>query len=607
MELLFLYLKDYKCHTNLIASFNSNWRFTLSQNGKEISVKRVETVPSGFFSFRRNSSDAPIENISAIIGANGSGKTSIMTFFSDLALKDVAGYPRIGSYVAVVIENQTLYLYSSEDMRAKWSDESICASQQSEYKYELSGEYPKTPLEEVFTVIYYSPHMTTENVFHSSDEHHLCDLSTGAFWRDGSIRHQHRFGRRKVDFYSYNHEEKRRIIRFLSDYWRGVEARQVRKLKNLPLPKSVVLRYEQEHGEEIKNWFLRTCSRAMGLRLSQTDRNEFAGLCECTDLFVCMFMQATNIYLRRKVSREFQSRLMEFYRELWVAVRDNLPTRANRGPLYERLIRFLNEDWHIEGGPHPEITGRQEMLRKFFTLAIDHYWNGMTQKQREGVIHQIVLPINSDSDLVKLLGLSRAHRNLCYWGDYDFVHFDFDPPVSSGEASYLSMFGRIYGWFRDNNLTQGSTHALLFMDEAETTLHPSLQRDLVWNMIWLFENFFPDARVHIVFGSHSPMLLSDIPKGNVVFLPSRGISLPKMMNSLEELRNTFAADIFDLYKLSFFMEDGTCGRFATKKVDDWLRYAHKPTKKPPQMSFELVGDDLVREYVRRRLLSNVQA
>ena len=58
-----------------------------------------------------------------------------------------------------------------------------------------------------------------------------------------------------------------------------------------------------------------------------------------------------------------------------------------------------------------------------------------------------------------------------------------------------------------------------------------------------------DTNINILFITHSPFILSDIPKQNVLFLENGKPSEKKNMN-------TFGANITDLLADSFFIEDG---------------------------------------------------
>ena len=82
------------------------------------------------------------------------------------------------------------------------------------------------------------------------------------------------------------------------------------------------------------------------------------------------------------------------------------------------------------------------------------------------------------------------------------------------------------------------------------------------NQFWYFEGFTRNVRAHVIFASHSPMLLSDLPIENVVFLDNE--------YGKGGLNNTFGANIFDLYRLAFDQSNGITGEFAANKIKDAL-------------------------------------
>ena len=143
----------------------------------------------------------------------------------------------------------------------------------------------------------------------------------------------------------------------------------------------------------------------------------------------------------------------------------------------------------------------------------------------------------------------------------------------------------------------------MYFDEAETTMHPDWQRQLVRFTIWFFETFVPWVHPHIIFATHSPMLLSDVPIGNVVLLAMREDGKSFVANSLKR-ENTFAANVFDLYRESFFLKDGFSGTFAQEKLDSLLRKIKRIVveEKAERITLDewaladLVGDPNVRKY-----------
>lgn len=199
----------------------------------------------------------------------------------------------------------------------------------------------------------------------------------------------------------------------------------------------------------------------------------------------------------------------------------------------------------------------------------------------------------------------------------DFLSFSPYPRMSAGEQSFFCTWGRLYNYYvgavgsdghdfatGEKGGSRPADHdALVYFDEAETTMHPDWQRQLVRFTIWFFETFAPWVHPHIIFATHSPMLLSDVPIGNVVLLAMREDGKSFVGNSLKR-ENTFAANVFDLYRESFFLKDGFSGIFAQEKLDTLLRKIKRIVveEKTERIAFDewaladLVGDPNVRKY-----------
>lgn len=159
-----------------------------------------------------------------------------------------------------------------------------------------------------------------------------------------------------------------------------------------------------------------------------------------------------------------------------------------------------------------------------------------------------------------------------------FLTFDILPKMSSGEMAFMSMFARLYRFV--GKKTKPGDNVMIFLDEAETTLHPEWQRRLVGYFIRFFEVFIPDRHYQLVFASHSPALLSDIPAGNCCFLDvvnaeENGIRKKYAKScgfrSSEESRNTFGANIYDLLHNAFFMDNGSIGEFSSMVIRRQLK------------------------------------
>lgn len=225
------------------------------------------------------------------------------------------------------------------------------------------------------------------------------------------------------------------------------------------------------------------------------------------------------------------------------------------------------------------------------------------------------IPLNDDEDADLIQRLIKAYYNAR--GRYEFLIFSPYPMLSAGEMSYMSLYSRIYLVLTDWKFSdvfdpfeyslgkrpgRDYRHVVIFMDEAETALHPELQRQLVRNMILFIEAIAKkNLTVQFIFASHSPMLLSDIPQEAVTLLID-GSSTPFDVNSKQlDFHNTFAANIFDLYRNSFNMDEGTLGSFSTEKINYLLKKKseNQPFSKDDTRLVAMVGDNFFRRYLSR--------
>ena len=202
----------------------------------------------------------------------------------------------------------------------------------------------------------------------------------------------------------------------------------------------------------------------------------------------------------------------------------------------------------------------------------------------------------------------------------DFVIWSHNSDFTSGERFLASIFARL-----KNSLSDTCLPCVVFLDDVEMTLYPRDQRKLVKGFLEFFRRNFPERRFHLIFASASPVLLSDIPVGNVsIFEEERGesgnmmkadgimpkLKVRKIANVLQP--NTFGASIFELYSDFFNSTEGTIGEFASERINELLNDAEKVVNEEYEFGrimqyvdslhykktlVDLVGDDVIRHYL----------
>jgi predicted ATPase len=189
--------------------------------------------------------------------------------------------------------------------------------------------------------------------------------------------------------------------------------------------------------------------------------------------------------------------------------------------------------------------------------------------------------------------------------------FNFDwQGMSTGEKAYLNLFSRIhYGLnLLDHHPKIKDSKKIYFLiDEPATGFHPQWQKEYLNKLVSFLDVRFKGEK-HLIISSHSPFLVSDLQKEDV-------IALSRNNQKHTFLDNTFGANIHELLADSFFLNDGFIGDLSKNKILDLINYLTFDTEgiesekniKPIQewseensiKFIDIIGEPLIKE----RLLS----
>ena len=139
--------------------------------------------------------------------------------------------------------------------------------------------------------------------------------------------------------------------------------------------------------------------------------------------------------------------------------------------------------------------------------------------------------------------------------------------LSSGEKQLLQNMGALLYHLRNIDSVADDKkryeNVNIFLEEIELYFHPDYQRKIVKMLLEKIYalNFQHIKRINIVFVTHSPFILSDIPLCNVLFLKEGKPYLEGMQE------NTFGANIHGMLRNGFFLPSLPMGEFAHEKIN----------------------------------------
>ena len=671
MRLVYLYVQDNGPYKDVELNFDSNIRFILK--GKDtvpyFEVAKDDVLCGEFFSTCGKKNMA----VSALIARNGSGKTTAARILHQILTHDEGlGNFLMAIQFEENAVDVYYRLRQKPSAKAAWLDacnlNGELPAENVEPRIESKGmrlevrthplsfeEEDYNLLREKLTMFYCTPLFTTQHPTFFCEKNYFRDLSTVGIMRmarrdlthgrlemgigDGvnlseieaaetlraaevvDLLHKHR---KVLDESGITLPLGLRVSRnaaaedAVKDYWKSE--------KRMTRPKIVELRKRAQKELASPKMFKRLAKYTMG---------DFVSCVLGTDLLrtpcfcVKTFLYYTLLYWRDVGVVECEKDV--FAQELLVAAfkvfficQSGEDTLGHQENLRKQIAKFIR-------GMRKSIKGNRKATERVEALLYVFVESQAACLEKQS----FRISFESKDGKERMVKLIHAHAVARF--ETPFLNFAFDPHVSSGEMAFLTFWGRIKGDIEylktqnvkikarvkqrklrviekasprlDVDIPTELKHLLVFIDEAESALHPALQRQLVKLSIWFFETFMPNAKVHLIFASHSPILLSDIPKGNVVLLTrDKNDRISVASNESLERLNTFGANIFDLYRHSFFLEKGTVGAFAQGKIDGVIRKIFKRVTRDESSMIEgldgrdravsrLVGDETVRKYL----------
>jgi hypothetical protein len=162
--------------------------------------------------------------------------------------------------------------------------------------------------------------------------------------------------------------------------------------------------------------------------------------------------------------------------------------------------------------------------------------------------------------------------------------------LSSGEKQLIySVSSILYHLFNLDSVSDNKVqykHINLVLEEIELYFHPEYQKqyiDFLRKSIGRLGLEMIKA-INIILVTHSPFILSDIPKNNILYIDvddDTGFS-----TRLDPLKmKSFGANISDLLADSFFIKDGLVGDFAKEKINLVLSWLQEEARKTVKTEF----------------------
>lgn len=549
MELLYVWIEKFRNIDDKGFNFSNQYDLKYDSDSNNITINLIDgssalTVQNGILRFKADSSNyledffdsdssettSYISQISAIIGKNSSGKSNVIDFI--LTAISRGSRDRLSSnYVLIFKKNDKPYFWG------KTNQNSLPASKITSLQVELEKTDPVREWESMF---YSNVADNKEYVFENSTVNNC------------SFEAMNQLQSNKIRFVDSD---------IFDDTWKKLNPgnNPERKVRFIFNPVAFT-ELEKTYTEEDKiSGILKRYRKAI-YQESTSNYNRFKyGL--AVNLFSFLVSKSVG---------------MDQFLELVQLVGQDGMAEAI-ATLNPKIVSYLNQidTSQIEGLSELDYRLYNDLLQE---LEAASYNFGEVERNSNSIL------VDFNDDFKTLIGEKQDVFN-----NPSLISHDWSK-LSSGMRAYLNLYSQLYSV--GEKIRGNSKSVLICIDEGDLYLHPEWQKNFLNDLIWFIPNVFESSKVQIILTSHSPFLISDLPKENVILLdetchPTRHLN--------EE--SSFGANIHQLFTRQFFLTSGSIGEFAKRKITGLLNDIKEMTDdnvEKYQKRVDMIGEPVLR-------------
>lgn len=227
----------------------------------------------------------------------------------------------------------------------------------------------------------------------------------------------------------------------------------------------------------------------------------------------------------------------------------------NKEELIKTIEKLLAEVKKIGSSTYEMLADAYEEIQEYDKIL-----------GRTGEIRSITDTYQNFMKLIKKSVFERKYSFVLKYIDIQGIE------LASGERALMNFFSWIYFVPKFTQIMREEKqesmlhkNILLLIDEIDLYCHPLWQQKMLAFLIDELKNQYSDKKVQIIFTTHSPIILSDIPRSNVIFLKRENDRCKIDDNRLHS--ETFGANIYKLFNNAFFLgQKGQIGEFSRNKI-----------------------------------------
>jgi len=560
MELIYVWIDEYKNIKkqgfNFSAKFNIEYEYENKKLTIEMNEKNVNIFPNNI-------------NVCAIVGQNGSGKTSFLEALMLLVFKSENNNNLFKGFAIFFNEGKFYISYKGfnniEFNDVEYSDELNIEELgiiKSNNKYYFSNQQP------FFVNFYYNPSLemisnafleyTYEGLQNSQATIYECDNKP--FMQNNLVA----FPFKKYGIIDIKENENFIIKSMFKNKGKIKKAKEnfIHDTKNLFStkiffsPTEIIIKF---NINLLKNRIINSYKDSEFIKkfFKQFENNEVS-IIDLTKILLLGVLSYSIVDFSNKTFSQYFFKKESVLEKFLTSLNDSGNLEDYMKSLISKTdeeirellnnIKSFREELKTEENEDSSLNIEVTRLADF----IDHL---LKEKSKNNWKGKVISYTNNFGSIEKVLSFVPLSFEVMVYDENGVLFNEF----SFGEKMLISLLNVIIyciSLFKSN-----SDFLNIFIDEMEIGLNPEWQRKLIKILVNEYSLFFPDKKINFFIATHSPFILSDIPKENVIFLDNG-----ESKNKFKQDENIFGANIYDIFEKGFFLEN-SIGKYS----EEWIK------------------------------------
>lgn len=541
-ELLYVYIKKIdRCFEDMYFSFTNDYDIEYDYDNKRLKiVKKDASVLTNFFSNK-------IKSINLIVGKNGCGKTTLF---------DLLGLKRVNRY--------ELFTFDKKDRKTGWFALYKCGNTNEFYvegfnpellfkSQELINDQMINQLYAIHFYYDFETMMMHEKFFSNSDTH----ANLSFLYYDKEMIKSQLLPNKKIiasagdPSYLIN----RKYIKtgnlanlyYLASnnysFFKEIESNDLRII--IKFAKNNNYKFVQLY-EIFKNKF----NKSEYLNLKVQERYRFI-------LFKNIIFEGYEILENSEKRNEYLLDIKSIEKNLATIEKINLMCSIACGYIKKYGYNFLSYGYLDNLCQKINELPNSYLKYKHLQYQNDSYYFD----DYLGIEINLNKQFNQNCyDILELYELLSNRLNFDNFKKIFQIHLNY--PISEGELQLINTYSGIYYALTNGYKNQKS--AIILLDEPDKSFHPMWISSFIDNLVKLVESIDNDMKYQFIISTHSPFMLSDVPKDCITC-----IDIVDHQRIISKAKKSFASNYYDIIKDTFFLEDSV-GMFAKRKINEMI-------------------------------------